>query len=165
VVRSCIRSRPPSLNTTRCSAGSARRECCSVARPFWSARETPMPLMFETQSADMCAAARLQGFAYLQGAWMHAGRISCPHHGNWLFSVRDKLGRQHCDPAHRAQYRVSSRALQGILDHQANLESSGAHRWIPDAGDRLKAFEAAVVAATAAYSPPTEQWGGAAPFR
>jgi hypothetical protein len=37
---------------------------------------------------------RLQGFAYLQGAWMHAGRISCPSHGDWLFSARDKLGRE-----------------------------------------------------------------------
>jgi hypothetical protein len=102
---------------------------------------------------------RLQGFAYLHGAWMHAGRISCPLHGNWLFSVRDRLGRSHCDPAHRAQYSVSAQALREMLDYQANLESSGARRWIPDAGERLKAFETAVIAAAAGYSPPEEQWG------
>lgn len=28
---------------------------------------------------------RLYGFAYLQGSWMHAGRISCSQHGSWLF--------------------------------------------------------------------------------
>ena len=35
---------------------------------------------------------RLHGFAYVQAAWMHAGRISCPHHGNWLFSARESSG-------------------------------------------------------------------------
>jgi hypothetical protein len=90
---------------------------------------------------------------------MHTGRISCPRHGSWLFSARDKLGRPHCDPAHRAHYGVPIPGLQDVLDHQAHMASCSGHRWISDAGDRLKAFEAAVVAATAGYSPPTEQWG------
>jgi hypothetical protein len=102
---------------------------------------------------------RLQGFAYLQGAWLHAGRISCPRHGDWLFSARDKLGRAHCDPEHRARHGVSVPAVRDMLDHHANLESSGARWWIADAGERLKAFEAAIIAATAGYSPPDEQWG------
>jgi len=102
---------------------------------------------------------RLQGFAYLQGAWMHAGRISCPRHGDWLFSARDKLGRAHCDPEHRARHGVSVPAVRDMLDHHSKLESSGSRWWIPDAGERLKAFEAAIIAATAGYSPPDEQWG------
>ncbi len=101
----------------------------------------------------------LHGFAYVQGAWMHAGRISCPYHGNWLFSARDKLGRAHCDAAHRAQYGVSTKTLQDMLDNQAELEGSSPRPWIPDAGERLKAFEAAMVAATAGFSPPEELWG------
>lgn len=99
------------------------------------------------------------GFAFLQGAWMHAGRISCPRHGSWLFSVRDKLGRRLCDPVHRAQYGVSVQALQEMLDHQVNMASSSGHRWISDAGERLKAFEATVMAATTGCSPAEEQWG------
>jgi hypothetical protein len=90
---------------------------------------------------------------------MHAGRISCQRHGDWLFSARDKLGRPHCDPEYRARHGVSIEALLEMLDHHAKLESSGARRWIPDAGERLKAFEAAMIAATAGYSPPEEQWG------
>jgi hypothetical protein len=46
-----------------------------------------------------------------------------------------------------------------MLDHHANLERSSARWWIADAGDRLKALEAAIIAATAGYSPPDEQWG------
>jgi hypothetical protein len=102
---------------------------------------------------------RLHGFAYVKGAWMHAGRISCPHHGNWLFSARDKLGRRHCDPAHRRQHGVSPKMLQEFLDYQAYVEGSGGRRWIPDTGERLKAFEAALAAATAGFSPPEERWG------
>lgn len=101
----------------------------------------------------------LHGFAYLQGAWMHAARISCPHHGSWLFSAGDKLGRAHCDIAHRAQHGVPIRALRELLDYQAYSASCSGHRWISDAGDRLKAFEAAVMAAAAGYAPPEDQWG------
>jgi hypothetical protein len=128
----------------------------AIIPPDWRLRA-----IFDVPFCGPCwiESQRLQGFAYLHGAWMHAGRISCPRHCNWLFSVRDKLGRQHCDPLHRTQYGVSARALQEMLDYQANLESFGARRWIPDAGERLQAFEAAVVVATAGYSPPEVQWG------
>jgi hypothetical protein len=128
----------------------------AIIPPDWRLRA-----IFDVPFCGPCwiESQRLQGFAYLQGAWMHAGRISCPHHGKWLFSVRDKLGRPHCDPAHRAHYGVPIPGLQDVLDHQAHMASCSGHRWISDAGDRLKAFEAAVVAATAGYSPPTEQWG------
>jgi len=106
---------------------------------------------------------RLQGFAYLQGAWMHAGRISCQRHGDWLFSARDKLGRPHCNLEHRARHGVSIEALLEMRDHQTKVESFGARRWIADAGERLKAFEVAMIAATAGYAPPEELWGPLSP--
>jgi hypothetical protein len=81
---------------------------------------------------------RLQGFAYVQGAWLHAGRISCPRHGDWLFSARDKLGRAHCDPEHGARHGVSVPAVRDMLDHHSKLESSGSRWWIADAGERLR---------------------------
>jgi hypothetical protein len=102
---------------------------------------------------------RLYGFAHLQGSWMHAGRISCSQHGSWLFSVRDKLGRRHCDPAHRTRYGVSADAIEAMLNHQTDLENRCGRRWIPDAGARLRSFEAAVVGAAAGYLPSEEQWG------
>ena len=37
-------------------------------------------------------------------------------------------------------------ALQNVLDHQAHMASVSGHRWISDAGERLNAFEAAVMA-------------------
>jgi hypothetical protein len=49
--------------------------------------------------------------------------------------------------------------LQEFLDYQAYVEGSGGRRWIPDTGERLKAFEAALAAATAGFSPPEERWG------
>lgn len=62
----------------------------AIIPPDWRLRA-----IFDVPFCGRCwiESQRLQGFAYLQGAWMHSGRISCPHHGNWLFSVRDKLGR------------------------------------------------------------------------
>lgn len=128
----------------------------AIVPPDWRLRA-----IFDVPFCSPCwiESQRLHGFAYLQGAWMHAGRISCPRHGSWLFSVRDKLGRAHCDPAHRAEYGVPVHAMQELLDHQAHMASSSGHRWIADAGERLRAFEAAVVAAAAGYSPPEEQWG------
>ena len=39
------------------------------------------------------------------------------------------------------------------------MEGAGGRPWIPDAGERLKAFEAAVLAATAGFPPPEERWG------
>jgi hypothetical protein len=128
----------------------------AIIPPDWRLRA-----IFDVPFCGPCwiESQRLHGFAYLQGAWMHAARISCPRHGSWLFSARDKLGRPHCDPPHRAQYGVPIEALQDVLDHQAMMASSSGHRWISDAGERLKAFEAAVMAATAGYSPPEVQWG------
>ncbi len=90
---------------------------------------------------------------------MHAARISCSRHGNWLFSARDWLWHPNCDPAHRAQFGVSVRTLQATLDYRAELEAYGTRSRIPDAGERRKAFETAVVAATAGHAPPAEQWG------
>ncbi len=37
--------------------------------------------------------------------------------------------------------------------------SLSARRWIADAGERLKAFEFAMIAATAGHSPQEELWG------
>lgn len=46
-----------------------------------------------------------------------------------------------------------------MRDYQTNLECSGTQRRIPGAAEHLKAFEATVIAATAGYPPPEEQWG------
>ena len=131
--------------------------------PDWRLRT-----LFDVPFCGQCwiESQRLHRFAYIRGAWIHAARISCPHHGNWLFSASDKLGRAHCDIAHRAQYGVPIDAVRDLLDEQAEMASRSGHRWISDAGERLKAFEAAVMAAVAGDPPPEEQWGqiGAADF-
>ena len=102
---------------------------------------------------------RLHGFAYVRGSWMHAGRISCPRHGSWLYSVRDRLGSKHCDPADRSAHGIPAKALEAVITGEANLESNPRCSWIPETGACLKSLEAAVVGATAGRTPPEEEWG------
>jgi hypothetical protein len=101
----------------------------------------------------------LHGFAYVRGSWMHAGRISCHRHGSWLYSVRDRLGSKHCDPAHRAAHGIPAEAIEAIITDGTNLESNPRCSWIPEAGGCLKSLEAAIVDATAGRTPPEEKWG------
>ncbi len=96
---------------------------------------------------------------HVRGFWMHAGRISCHRHGSWLYSVRDRLGSKHCDPAHRAAHGIPAEAIEAIITDGANLESNPRCSWISEAGACLKSLEAAIVGATAGRTPPEEEWG------
>jgi hypothetical protein len=69
---------------------------------------------------------RLHGFAYVRASWMHAGRISCHRHGSWLYSVRDRLGSKHCDPAERAAHGIPAEAIEAVITGQGEPRKESA---------------------------------------
>jgi hypothetical protein len=90
---------------------------------------------------------------------MHTGCISCHRHDSWLYSVCDRLGSKHCDPADRAAHGVPAEAIEAIIPDEANIERNPRCSWIPQAGACLKSLQAAILGAATGRTPPEEEWG------